>query len=149
MSYQLTTIHLSYRQRVVVPLSPNPFPACRERHHSRMKILTEEEMQTRLEYARPLKPSGEVPSRRWCIPFEYGANEKGTRISIPEAKRIAAELRAEIAEAEKCELFEAFKKEEERSKNLGRLYSETETKWFEVQHEIAELKRKLRAKRKK
>ncbi len=115
-----------------------------------MEILTEEEMAARLDFRRPLKqePEDAIPPRQsvYSIPFEYGANPKGTVISIAKAREIAAELRAEIAEFDKREIFRAFKQEEARSKSFGEQLSAKDKELFDAKSQIAHLERKLRAK---
>lgn len=111
-----------------------------------MEILTEEELAMKLDFRRPLHPPPE-PKTAWCIPFEYGANEKGTRISIPKAKQIAAELRAEVAEAEKRELFRAFEQEKARGENLSTQLSKAHVETLDAKSELVELKRKLQRKK--
>lgn len=87
-----------------------------------MEILTESQMAARLDFRRPLQPEPDPPRDGvWCIPFEFGPSEKGTRISIAKAKEIAAELRASVAEAEKRELLHAFKAEQKRVESYGEI----------------------------
>ncbi len=114
-----------------------------------MDVLSTEEMAAKLDYRRPLKPEPEVQEGLWCIPFEYGENSKGTRISPALAKTIAAELRAHIAEWEKRELRRAFDQEKKRAEELGRQSSEARTQLFDANQEIAALKRALHKKKTK
>lgn len=107
-----------------------------------MKIITEEELAMRLDFRRPLHPPPEETESAWCIPFEFGAYEKGTRISIPKAREIAATLLAAVAEAEKRELSRAFQAERARSENLSAQLSNAEVKTIELRAEIVELKRR-------
>lgn len=113
-----------------------------------MKIISAEEMTGRLEFCRPLHPAPDKPEGLWCIPFEFGSNEKGTRISIAKAKEIAAELRASVAEAEKRELVRAFEEEKARSEEMARWSSKYQNELFEEKRKVAELERKLRAQKK-
>lgn len=113
-----------------------------------MKVLTEEEFSSRLDYRRPLDPPPEESVGLWCIPFEYGTNGKGTRISIALAKQISAELRAEVAEAENRQLLKLFKDEQKRGDELRRQYSQASDQRRDALDEVAKLKQKLRAKRK-
>ncbi len=109
-----------------------------------MKIIGESEMAARLDFMRPLHPSPEPPGGVWCIPFEWGANEKGTRISIAKAKEIAAVLRASIAEAEMRQLRKAFEEEQARTAKLVSDYSEASDARYAALAEVATLKQKLR-----
>ncbi len=109
-----------------------------------MQILTEDELVAKLDFRRPLNPVPEERPGAWPIPFEYGACEKGTKISIAKAKQIAAELRAEVAEAEKRELYAAFKQEEKRSAAIGAQYSQAMDEKFTALAELAVLKNKHR-----
>jgi hypothetical protein len=102
-----------------------------------------------MEIARPLHPIQEAPDRVWCIPFEWGANERGTRISIAKAKEIAAELRASIAEAEKRELQRAFDQEKKNGEERDNRYLEYSRKLFDCQQEVLILKRQIKALKKK
>jgi hypothetical protein len=111
-----------------------------------MKIIDGEEMAARLEYRRPLHPEPEEPAGLWCIPFEYGANERGTRISIAKAKEISAELRAAVAEVEKRQIFDAFKAEEDRGNRLSEQLSKAINERVAAIGEVVEMKRR-RAKR--
>ena len=112
-----------------------------------MEVLTEEELAARLDFRRPLKDATEERESIWCIPFEWGSNVKGTKISIAKAKEIAAELRREIAESELRQLRHYFQRETERAAELGRQSSEEREKVFTLQGEVAQLKRQLRAKK--
>lgn len=114
-----------------------------------MTILTEEEMAARLDFRRPLHPTPEPKETIWCIPFEFGPGEKGTRISISKAKEIAAELRASVAEAEKRELYRAFKAEEERCVHLSQQFSKANDEKFAALSELVILKQKLRRTKRK
>jgi hypothetical protein len=114
-----------------------------------MEILSEEEMAAKLDFARPLHPKPEEPEIIWCIPFEWGKNAKGTRISIAKAKEIAAELRASVAEAEKRELRRAFDLEKKRGEELGNKSANVERMLFDSQQEILILKRQIKALKKK
>lgn len=114
-----------------------------------MEILTEMQLSERLNYKRPLKEEPEQPDDAWPVPFEYGANIKGTRISIGLAKTIAAELLKEVAEAEKRQLFHHFKYEEKRANDNSKRYADEQLKVYELQGEVATLKRKIRDGKKK
>ena len=109
-----------------------------------MKVVTEEELAMRLEFRRPLHPPPEEPASAWCIPFEYGANEKGTRISIPKAKQIAAELLKEVAEAEKRELYKAFQAEKRRAEEFGRQLTEAVDERTRALLQMGEMTRRRR-----
>ncbi len=111
-----------------------------------MKVLTEEEMASRLDFVRSLHPSPDPPDSVWCIPFEFGGVAKGTRISIAKAREIAAELRASIAEAEMRLLRRAFDDERKRSAALADQYSAATAETFAARAEAAALKQKLRRK---
>lgn len=113
-----------------------------------MKILTPEKMAEHLDFRRPLHPS-ERTKTMWPIPFEYGANEKGTRISVAKARVIAAELRAEVAEEEKRELFDAFQAEQRRAAEARKNTRVAEDKWIAAMAEVAVLKTKLGALKKR
>jgi hypothetical protein len=114
-----------------------------------MDVLTEQEMGARLDFMRPLNPGPPEKESLWCIPFEWGANAKGTRISIAKAKEIAAELRAAVAEAEKRELRRYFDREKERGDSSCKQSAEWQQKYFEAQGEITTLKRRLNARKKR
>jgi predicted nucleotidyltransferase component of viral defense system len=118
-----------------------------------MKIITQDELAERLDFMRPMQPPEETSAQKtWPIPFEYGSNEKGTRISVSKARYIAAELRAEVAEAEKRELYDAFKAEQRRVGEAHKNTGAAENKWYAAMQEIAILKtqiRQLKAERKK
>lgn len=118
-----------------------------------MEILSEEEMAARIDFKRPLKPEPEdaIPPRQsvYSIPFEYGENPRGTVISIAKAREIAAELRAEIAEFDKREVFRALKQEQARSKSFGQQLSAKNKELFEAMSRIALLEQRLRARSKK
>lgn len=109
-----------------------------------MKIISAEEMATRLDFMSPIDPPEEKRLGIYCIPFEYGDARKGTKISIAKAKEIAAELRAAIAEAEKRELREAFEGERRRNEDLKRQFAETQKALFDRERTIAELRRRPR-----
>jgi hypothetical protein len=115
-----------------------------------MEILSEQELGGRLDYLRPLKDPSEVPEKApfWCIPFEYGANVKGTRISLNKAKVIAAELIAAVAVAEQAEIFRAFKLEQERVKALDARLAEKDKELWAVQTERNILKGQLQSAKK-
>lgn len=112
-----------------------------------MDVLSEKEMAERLDFRRPLKAEHEEAPSMWCIPFGYGSNHKSTTITISKAREIAAQLRADIAEAEKAELLRLFKREEERANALSRSAADYQKAMYEAQCEVAALTRKLRAKR--
>lgn len=114
-----------------------------------MKVIDEKDMTIRFDFLRPLKPLPEESESVWCIPFEYGANEKGTRISISKAKEIAAELRAEIAEAEKRELFRAFKQEEARAIAAHQSSASAHEEKFALMQQLEKLKKENRRRKKK
>lgn len=114
-----------------------------------MKILTPEEFTSRFEFVGPIHPAPEEKQGAWCIPFEYGSNVKGTRISIAKAKEIAAELRAAVAEAEKRLVLEAFQDEKARCEALREQLSKEHQKSFEERTKVAELKARLLRSRKK
>jgi hypothetical protein len=115
-----------------------------------MEILSQEEMAARLDFRRPLKDEElAVTEGVWCIPFEWGANAKGTRITIAKAKEIAAELRAEVARAEYRELRKFFDREKERAEEFGRRLSEMNLKLLDAQNEAAILRQQMRALKKR
>lgn len=114
-----------------------------------MEILTPDEMAARLDYASPLKQAPEERESLWCIPFEYGSNPKGCRISVALAKTISAELRAAVAEYEKRELRRALDQEKERAREVSKRSAEKEMALFDLQGKVALLERKLRARAKK
>jgi hypothetical protein len=114
-----------------------------------MEILSELQLSERVNYKRPMQEEPEKPDDAWPIPFEYGANIRGTRISIGLAKTISAELRAEVAEAEKRQLYHHFKYEERRANDNSKRYADEQLKVYELQGEVTRLKRKLRTPRKK
>lgn len=114
-----------------------------------MEILSEGEMAARLDYKRPLKSEPEERESLWCIPFEWGGNVKGTRISIALAKTISAELRASVAEAEQRELRRYFDRERERGDRASKGQAEAQTALYAAKAEIAELQRRLRAKKRR
>jgi hypothetical protein len=111
-----------------------------------MKILSESEMGARFDFMRPLARESAATEvvGIWCIPFEYGDNAKGTRISISKAREIAAELRAAIAEAEKRELYQAFKAEEARVRAIEEQYTRASDQVTRLTGEIADLRRRHR-----
>lgn len=110
-----------------------------------MEILSKQQLAERLNYVRPLKPEPEPAEESiWCIPFEHGDCPKGTRISLSKAREIAAQLRAEIAEAEKRELFRAFKREEERARESGRQSSEHQLECARLRGELEGLRQTIR-----
>jgi len=106
--------------------------------------MTEAEFAMKVDFRRPLEPPPEKAESAWCIPFEYGENAKGTLISILKAKQIAAELRAEIAEAEKRGLFRAFKAEEQRVEEYQRQQGKMRDEMDSLLREVFDLKVKLR-----
>lgn len=114
-----------------------------------MQILTEDELAMKLDFRRPLHPPPEEKRSAWCIPFEYGANEKGTRISIPKAKQIAAELLQAVAEAEKAELFDAFQAEKKRAEEFGRQYTKAMDEKMGMEGQVMELTRQLRGRKRR
>lgn len=114
-----------------------------------MDVLTEEEMAARLDFRRPMKEEPEQRESLWCIPFEYGDNKKGTRISKALAKTIAAELLMHVAESDKREIFRAFKQEQERVASYGKQLSEAQQEKYEALAEVSVLKQKLRRKGRK
>ena len=109
-----------------------------------MEVVSEEQLAEKLNFVRPLHPEPEKADSTWCIPFEYGANQKGTRISISLAKTISAELRAAVAEVEKRELRRALDEEKKRIDGQSKTYSELQSQLFDTQNEVAILKQKLR-----
>lgn len=110
-----------------------------------MKILSEQEMAETLNFARPLRPEPDPPQSIWCVPFEWGGNVKGTKISISKAKEIAAELRALVAEAEGRELRRHFDQEAARANDLSRRLADKERELAEANATIEVLERRLRA----
>ena len=114
-----------------------------------MEVLTGSEMAARLDFAKPLHEAPEQKESLWCIPFEYGDNVKGTKISIAMAKTIAAELRAHVAEAEGRYVLRAFKQEQARVEEYGKQLSEARERGMDQASTIAQLQRKLRRRGKK
>jgi hypothetical protein len=116
-----------------------------------MDILSQQQMRDRLDFMRPLhKKEDESPARNdYPIPFEYGSNEKGTRISVSKAKVIAAELLKEIALVEKEEILRYFKREEETVKRVLHESAQYQSQTHELKAQIAVLERRLRNRRKK
>lgn len=112
-----------------------------------MKVLAESELATRLDFLRPLHPPKEEPEGTWRIPFEYGANEKGTKISVPKALQIIAELRAEVAEANLRDMRKYFDEEKARGDRLVSEYSKASDDAMMLRGEIAALKKKINARR--
>ncbi len=108
-----------------------------------MKILSGEEFAARFDFVRPLHPA--PVEQLGGVPFEYGACEKGTRISLPKARQIIAELRAEVLEVEKRELYDAFKAEEKRVESYGEQLRKANDERFAALQELDSLKRKHRA----
>jgi len=109
-----------------------------------MNVISEQELIARLDFRRPLTPKRpELPSA-WPIPFEYGENQEGTRISVTKAREIIAELRAEVVEYEKGELLRAFEAEKARVDAITKQYSEMSDRWMNAMQENAALKRRLR-----
>lgn len=111
-----------------------------------MKILSEEELAAKLDFRSPLHPPQEETESVWCIPFEYGGNPKGTRISIAKAKEIAAELRASVAEAEFRQLRKAFEDEKQRGEQLERQCTKALGDKFDLERQVAILKKRRRSK---
>jgi hypothetical protein len=115
-----------------------------------MEILTPDEFAAKFDFRRPIKEPPPEEHGAWPIPFEYGKNANGTRISIAMAKTIAAELRAEVAEAENREVLRAFKQEQERSAEaLKQSASLAFLREHDLRAEIEELKRILRSKKRR
>jgi hypothetical protein len=109
-----------------------------------VEILSEEGLAERVNFARPLHPSPEERRSIWCIPFEWGNNAKGTKISLSKAKEIASELRALIAQEEANELRRAFEEEKKRCERFGQAAREDQEKRFALEGEIAILKERIR-----
>lgn len=106
--------------------------------------MSEEDLAARLDFRRPLHPAPEAPTTPWCIPFEYGSNVKGTRISVAMARQIAAELRAAVAEEELRQMRVHFGREVERAKEIGAQYTKATDEKFALMGEVNELKKRLR-----
>ncbi len=113
-----------------------------------MEILDGAELVSRIDFARPLHEAPEKESL-WCIPFEWGSNVKGTRISIAKAKEIASELRAAVAEAEKRELMREFTREKARSDDLCRQLSASQLEVSVTKNDIRLLQVRLRKRAKR
>lgn len=109
-----------------------------------MEVLTGSEMAARLDFAKPLHEAPEQKESLWCIPFEYGDNAKGTKISIALAKTIAAELRAHVAEAEGRYVLRAFKQEQARVEEYGKQLSVAREEKHQALGEIGILKQQIR-----
>lgn len=114
-----------------------------------MKILSADELYARLDFMSPIHPPEEQKLGVYCIPFEYGDQRKGTRISIAKAKEIVAELRADIAEAEKQQLREAFDAELKRGEERSRQHSQLQDELMQAKQESAQLRVKLHRMRRK
>ena len=107
--------------------------------------MSQEALAAKLDFMRPLHAvEPEREEGMWRIPFEWGSNEKGTKISIAKAREISSELRAQVAEAEYRELRRYFDKEVERGAELERQLSELQRKLFESSTAIILLEEKLR-----
>lgn len=113
-----------------------------------MKILSEQEMAKALNFKRPIHQQPEPQESIWCIPFEYGVNSRGTKISIAKAREIAAELRAAVAEAEMRELRRALALETARARELTHGLAAKAHELFEANEQVALLERRLRSKAK-
>jgi hypothetical protein len=114
-----------------------------------MEVLSETDLAARLDFMRPLHPQVPVKSEStWCIPFEYGSNEPGTRISVSKAREIASELRMHVAEYERRELRRALDREKEQAESLGKRAIELQDAMFSLETQVATLKAKLRGKKK-
>lgn len=113
-----------------------------------MEILTEEEMAMRIDFRSPLQKEDPdaIPPRQsvYSIPFEYGNANKGTMVSVAKARQIVAELRAELAEWDKREIFRAFKQEQARSKEFADQVSKATRDLYDAKATIAHLERALR-----
>jgi hypothetical protein len=105
-----------------------------------MEIISPEQMAAKLDYVSPLKKEDPERESIWCIPFEYGGARKGTKISIALAKTISAELRADVAEAEKRELRRALDQERHRSEEMGRQASQARDEQFKAMGKVALLR---------
>lgn len=118
-----------------------------------MEILTESQLAERLDFARPLPlPDHATPTRGmappedsiWRIPFEYGTNAKGTRISVGKARQIVAELRAAVAEDECREMRKHFDRERERADAALKQSAAHQLEAAELRGTVAHLERELR-----
>lgn len=109
-----------------------------------MKIISEEELATKLDFMRPIHPAPDETESLWCIPFEFGMNPKGTRISISKAKEISAELRASVAEAELRQLRKYFDVEKKRADDFAGQASKAEGEKAAAQGECMMLRTELR-----
>lgn len=116
-----------------------------------MDILTKEAMDARISSARPLNKAAEDADDNdeslWNIPFPEGGHPS-TRVSIMNAKLIAANLTIRVLEVEKHQLLREFRKEQKRGEEISRQYSEMSDRWMDAQGEVAQLKRRLRRKKK-
>lgn len=114
-----------------------------------MDILNSEELAAQLDFVSPLHPEPEEPQGVYCIPFEWNGARKGTKISVAKAKEISAELRAQVAEAEKRIIRKAFDKEVERTTAYAKQLSEWQDKYYKQTTEVAVLHNRLRLARRK
>jgi hypothetical protein len=109
-----------------------------------MEILSQDDMDARISSVRPLNKSAadadENARSLWCP--EGGHPE--TRISIMQAKLIAANLTIRVLEAEKKQLLREFKNEQERGKETGRQYTEMSNRWMDAQSEVVKLRKRRR-----
>ncbi len=110
-----------------------------------MQILTPDEMASTLDFVRPMAKPPETPAggSSWPIPFEYGPDSAGTRVSVAKARQIIAELAARIAEHERRELYLAFKREEKRCESIAADYSKAMEEKYEMARELAAVRGKL------
>jgi hypothetical protein len=113
-----------------------------------MEILSQDDMDARIGSVRPLNKSAadadENGRSLWCISFPEGGHPE-TRISIMQAKLIAANLTIRVLEAEKKQLLREFKNEQERGKETGRQYTEMSNRWMEAQSEVVKLRKRRRS----
>lgn len=115
-----------------------------------MEILSQEALDSRISSTRPLNKAAadadDHDESLWNIKFPEGGHPD-TRISIMNAKLIAANLTIRILEAEKRQLLREFKREQKRTEDIGHQYSEMSDRWMTSQGEVAQLKKRLRKRR--
>lgn len=115
-----------------------------------MEVLTKEAMDARISSARPLNKAAadadDNDESLWNIKFPEGGHPD-TRISIMNAKLIAANLTIRVLEAEKRQLLREFKKEQKRGESISQQYSEMSDRWMTATGEVAQLKKRLNRRR--
>jgi hypothetical protein len=112
-----------------------------------MEVLTPEDMDARISSARPLNSPAKAANAGsyWNIELPW---KPGTFVSIMWAKLHAAQLLQRVAEAETRMIRREFEKEQERGKEITHQYSEASDERFALRGEVAQLKKRLRGRRK-